>query len=688
MSRIHPPPRLLNGATLLFWGAMTGRPFVGLVLALLVESPQWLRWRWDFGDAEFARAWQMVLMLSGGFVILMLIDGERELLMPMLVSWLPALLLPMQLAQTFGLRGAVPLGAMSFFARRRRERNRRLGIEEPEVMFHFGNAYFVLVLLSAALGDMAEGRLFLPGLMVLCVWRFMALPSRRAAAIAVVFVCAGVMAVAGQAGLNRAYEWFSRGHGGSGWMSDATHGFTSIGSMRDLKLSSEIRWRLRPAPGDPPPRLLRRASFNRYRGVTWEITRLPGTGGGADAQFDPIDTIEEVAGEAYYLANPEIDNTEATSDDLPRFRMRGSTRPGGAMPLPGSVASFRDFDLDAAERNLLSTVRIFPAAPVVDGTVLWRAGADADGGPILREDLRMPPLEAEVVTRVAREIGLEESMTTAEKMGLLQQWFAKEFDYTLYLSMRAPAYSVTEGTAIGLFLEETRSGHCEYFATAAVFLLRAAGVPARYTTGYALAELDERRNEFVIRGTHSHAWCRVWVAEEGRWMDFDPTPPDWFAMEAIDQVSRIQRMWDGLQRAREDLFIWRSDPENRRLLVMIVALPGMIGTFWVGLRLWKSRHTGVAAQAGGIRGDGMPSPLHGLEKVARRHLGPRPDGMPYARWLRPLGERLNGSSGILDEAIRLHQKLRFDPEFKDTEAARKLEGVTRDLKRMLGKRSN
>ena len=33
----------------------------------------------------------------------------------------------------------------------------------------------------------------------------------------------------------------------------------------------------------------------------------------------------------------------------------------------------------------------------------------------------------------------------------------------------------------------------------------------------------------VIRGTHGHAWCRVWDQDAGLWLDFDPTPPDWTA---------------------------------------------------------------------------------------------------------------------------------------------------------------
>lgn len=683
MSRVKPPPRLLIGATLLFWGAMSGRPVVGLLMALVAESHHWLRWRWDFDDTAISRAWQLALMLCVGLMVLLLIDGEREQLMPILITWLPALLLPLQLAQMFGLRTSVPLSAFSFFAARRRERNKRLGIEEPEVLFHFGNAYFVIMLISAALGVLAEGRLFLPGLLVLCAWRFLVLPGRRSGAILTVFFFTGLMALLGQATLNRMYDWFSRGgHGSANWMSDATHGYTSIGSMRDLKLSSDIRWRLRVAPGEPSPKLLRRAAFNLFRGSNWEIPRS--SQGGADAQFADLDTIEPAAGEAYYIANPQIDTAQAASDDLARFTMRGSLTPGAAMPLPGSIASFRDFNLDAAQRNPLSTVRAFPAEPVIDGMVLWQADRDPDGEPLWTDDLRIPPLENQMIRRVSASIGLEEGMTTGEKMARIKNWFQRDFNYTLYLSMRLPTHPISEGTAIGRFLETSREGHCEYFATSAALLLRSVNVPTRYTTGYAVVEKDQRRNEWIIRGIHGHAWCRVWVAEEQRWVDFDPTPSDWQALEQLSKISWSQRFFDALKRLREDIFIWRSDPENRELLFTIIAIPGVIGGFWIVWRLWRSRHRSARSAWRQSRGSGLPSALLKLEAAATRRLGPRPDGTPFGRWLSPLAEQCGDAADALHEAIRLHQKLRFDPGFHDEDASRRLEDITRILRKSIG----
>jgi transglutaminase-like putative cysteine protease len=72
------------------------------------------------------------------------------------------------------------------------------------------------------------------------------------------------------------------------------------------------------------------------------------------------------------------------------------------------------------------------------------------------------------------------------------------------------------------FLFATRSGFCEHFSSAFVFLLRAAGVPARVVTGYQGGELNPVDGYLVVRQSDAHAWTEVWTAQEG-WIRVDPT---------------------------------------------------------------------------------------------------------------------------------------------------------------------
>ena len=77
-----------------------------------------------------------------------------------------------------------------------------------------------------------------------------------------------------------------------------------------------------------------------------------------------------------------------------------------------------------------------------------------------------------------------------------------------------------EETALG-DSSRARAPACEYFAAAATLLARAAGVPARYATGYARRIQRAGRR---VGGAHAprHAWTRAWV--DGRWIDSMPRP--------------------------------------------------------------------------------------------------------------------------------------------------------------------
>lgn len=76
-------------------------------------------------------------------------------------------------------------------------------------------------------------------------------------------------------------------------------------------------------------------------------------------------------------------------------------------------------------------------------------------------------------------------------------------------------------TGVGTTSEEffaTREGVCQDFAHLMLAMCRAAGIPARYVSGYLF---DQRRGH--LRGAHeSHAWVEVFLPGSG-WHGLDPT---------------------------------------------------------------------------------------------------------------------------------------------------------------------
>nr|MDT0665501.1 transglutaminase family protein [Micromonospora sp. DSM 115978] len=61
-------------------------------------------------------------------------------------------------------------------------------------------------------------------------------------------------------------------------------------------------------------------------------------------------------------------------------------------------------------------------------------------------------------------------------------------------------------------------GVCQDFAHLALVLMRAAGMPARYVSGYQHPSADAEVGETVAG--QSHAWVEGWI---GEWWGFDPT---------------------------------------------------------------------------------------------------------------------------------------------------------------------
>ncbi len=79
-----------------------------------------------------------------------------------------------------------------------------------------------------------------------------------------------------------------------------------------------------------------------------------------------------------------------------------------------------------------------------------------------------------------------------------------------------------EGDTIDRFLFDTRAGFCSHYAGAFVYLMRAAGVPARVVVGYQGGEPNPYEDYLMVYQYHAHAWTEVWLEGRG-WVRFDPT---------------------------------------------------------------------------------------------------------------------------------------------------------------------
>lgn len=139
--------------------------------------------------------------------------------------------------------------------------------------------------------------------------------------------------------------------------------------------------------------------------------------------------------------------------------------------------------------------------------------------------------------------------TDEEKAQRIAKHLSTEFSYTL-----SPP-SGKEPNPVDHFLFESRAGHCEYFSTAMVLLLREVNVPARNVNGFVGGTLNRFGGFYTVRQRDAHSWVEAWIDRGGRggWMTFDPTPAAGaqplaakgsFLSMMRDAFEAVSRNWD------------------------------------------------------------------------------------------------------------------------------------------------
>jgi len=73
------------------------------------------------------------------------------------------------------------------------------------------------------------------------------------------------------------------------------------------------------------------------------------------------------------------------------------------------------------------------------------------------------------------------------------------------------------------FLFETKSGNCEFFASALAVMLRLNGIPARLVGGYRGGYFNDVGQYYLVPQKYAHAWVEAYVKPKG-WVRIDPTP--------------------------------------------------------------------------------------------------------------------------------------------------------------------
>ncbi len=273
----------------------------------------------------------------------------------------------------------------------------------------------------------------------------------------------------------------------------------SPGSIAQLSQSDAIAFRVQ-FKGDVPPQsqlYWRGPVMPAFDGRSWRVTRKRGT-------YSKV---------PYTEAGAPVDY-ELTLEPHGQFWLFALELPGTLPPESSLTSDYQPVARQAVRNRMRYTQRAWPDAI---------AGID-ESPSILAEALALPANGNPRTRAIGAGWRAQHGDDSAAILAAAENLFLQQL---LIYTLNPPLMGAD---MVDDFLFDSKRGFCEHFAAAFVYVLRAAGVPARVVAGYQGGEVNPVDGYLVVRQYDAHAWTEAWIAGRG-WVRIDPT--------AISAPSRI-----------------------------------------------------------------------------------------------------------------------------------------------------
>jgi transglutaminase-like putative cysteine protease len=256
---------------------------------------------------------------------------------------------------------------------------------------------------------------------------------------------------------------------------------------------------------------------------------------------------------------------------------------------------------------------------------------DYNTGPLspaeYRDATQLPRTPSARVKELVGRLGGYDAAPELFIRNLLGHFRREHFRYTL----EPPKL---DDNPIESFLFDTRAGFCSHYASAFVYLMRAAQIPARIVTGYQGGETNKLGNFIQVRQADAHAWAEVWLDQKG-WVRYDPTAA--VAPERIEYPLDVSRLSPG-----ETVYFESDDHEFNKVVSILKQARWLWDTVDYGWQRWIINYSSTY-QASFLAGLGIK------------------DTRAMLNWLAAI---LAAASLMLSLAILIRKRRRLDPALR------------------------
>ena len=621
------PPFFL-GLSTIFWGFCTGWEIFSVVAAIVFEASNIIKTRFDLQKKDFIRISDLSSLVMLILLFYAYVENEPRMIFLSFITTLPIIFMPLLFAQLFSTSDKVVIGT---------KWGKRTHSHAP---VDVRMLYIPAIVFSTAAANIKSVLFLIPFLVIIFVSLSGYVKNAKTlkryllfSLIAVfITILIGATVVSGHFLISRKMmQWYNDWQ--ASLSNDPFMTSTAMGEVGRMKLSGEIVFRVYPEETPVLPLYMRLSDYNAIVRNTWYSR--------------PKETVP------VFPANDM--EWQFFGEGAGRKKIRISiwmnkNKGEGVLPLPNGAKRALELDVAGIEKSALGAVYVEEGPELLEWTITYDDGERFEPLPE-KIDLFIPEQERSVISDVMLKNGLL-GKTQEETLHNIERFFST-FKYSVDLK-NSSGYSIMSD-----FLNNTHEGHCEYFATATVLMLRNAGIAARYRTGFMLDEYDSFENALLARKRDAHAWVIAYIG--GKWIDIDTTPPQWkeFDAEGKSFFESVSDLMSWLKMKYENFRKKKSGDFNKILISLAVIL-----TVFLMIRVYlrkKRVKKGAETENTPFAIPGSDSPFYEIINFYENAGLKREENETLRRWIEKnraqLTENINFS-----ELAELHEKLRFDTD--------------------------
>ncbi|MCP4262345.1 MAG: transglutaminase domain-containing protein [Planctomycetes bacterium] len=314
-------------------------------------------------------------------------------------------------------------------------------------------------------------------------------------------------------------------------LAGTSDGMSRVGFSTSGKLSSvlQIKGELDPTPAlsissDVSPGYLRARAFDVYRQNEWQDL----------SHQEELSPEQNMPFGMYFVGRTNVFSLEKTDASRCKYmKIKHESRFGDTMFTPLGT-SFIEAPVDLLRRDNDDIVYNPKFRKGLNYRIAYTKSASKKSPTrMLNIPNNLNPRVYELADRIFTGCS-----TTTEKIDAVINYFRSNYTYMLGLDIPPGRDKLTH------FLLEESTGYCEYFASGATILLRLAGVPTRYVTGFYVTTKDEQNDLWIARNMDAHAWAESWDEQLKKWVIVEATVGE--ELDAAPALEELERMGGGI----------------------------------------------------------------------------------------------------------------------------------------------